>query len=434
MPYFDHNATAPLAPIARETWLRLSDEAWHNPSSPTRDGARARLRLDAARERLAEFLGCPPARLVFNSGATEGANTVFAHWARTLPPGSRIALNPTEHPAVLEAARRYFPDRLILLDLTSDGVIRLDSLEKHLSTAPAAPTPPAEQCHVLRDTSSTPPIASLPSDTLGSTAECHVLRDTFPAPPSPETAPVAAVAVMAANNETGVLQPWREIAALCAKHHVPFLCDATQWLGKLPSSGLGAAGWLIASAHKFGGPKGTGLLVFPEQSESFSAQSGGAQENAHRAGTEDVPSICAAVAALAEAEQTKVFLEEDRLRFRHHFERAVLTAIPGSRILAADAERLWNTVSLLLPHAENTRWVTKLDKRGFQASTGSACATGKQGPSHVLAALGLPADQAHRVIRLSSGWETTESDWQSLLTALTEVAVELIPPANVVKL
>ena len=125
MPYFDHNATAPLAPIARETWLRLSDEAWHNPSSPTRDGARARLRLDAARERLAEFLGCPPARLVFNSGATEGANTVFAHWARTLPPGSRIALNPTEHPAVLEAARRYFPDRLILLDLTSDGVIRL---------------------------------------------------------------------------------------------------------------------------------------------------------------------------------------------------------------------------------------------------------------------------------------------------------------------
>ena len=157
MPYFDHNATAPLAPIARETWLRLSDEAWQNPSSPTRDGARARLRLDAARERLAEFLGCPPARLVFNSGATEGANTVFAHWARTLPPGSRIALNPTEHPAVLEAARRYFPDRLILLDLTSDGVIRLDSLEKHLSTAPVAPPPPPENCDLLTDTSTPPP-------------------------------------------------------------------------------------------------------------------------------------------------------------------------------------------------------------------------------------------------------------------------------------
>jgi cysteine desulfurase len=245
--------------------------------------------------------------------------------------------------------------------------------------------------------------------------------------------PPAAIAVMAANNETGVLQPWREIAALCAKHHTPFLCDATQWLGKLPASGLGAAGWLIASAHKFGGPKGTGLLVVPQQSEGFSAQAGGSQENAHRAGTEDVPSICALAAALAEAEQTKVFLEESRLQLRNHFEHTIVRAIPGARILAADAERLWNTASLLLPHAENTRWVAKLDKRGFQASTGSACATGKQGPSHVLAALGLSPDEARRVIRLSSGWETTAEDWQSLLTALTEVAAEMIPPDNVVK-
>ncbi|MGC4072889.1 MAG: aminotransferase class V-fold PLP-dependent enzyme [Nibricoccus sp.] len=384
MPYFDHNATAPLAPIARETWLRLSDEAWHNPSSPTRDGAKARLRLDAARERIVEFLGCPPARLVFNSGATEGANTVFDHWARTLPPHSRIALNPTEHPAVLEAARRHLPDRIDFLPLSPSGIIRLDVLERTLAGR------------------------------------------EMPAP--------AAVAVMAANNETGVLQPWREIAARCAARHIPFLCDATQWLGKLPASGLGATGWLIASAHKFGGPKGTGLLVFPEQSESFSAQSGGSQENAHRGGTEDVPSICAMAAALADAEQTKVFLEEDRLRWRNDFEGAATRAIPGSRIIASDAERLWNTVSILLPHAENTRWVTKLDKRGFQTSTGSACATGKQGPSHVLAALGIPADEARRVIRISSSWETTQADWQALLTALTEVAAEIVPPDNVVKL
>jgi cysteine desulfurase len=385
MPYFDHNATTPLTPTARDTWLRLADEAWHNPSSPTRDGARARLRLDAARERIAEFLGAPPARLIFNSGATEGANTVFAHWARTLTPESRIALNPTEHPCVLAAAQRYFPDRLVFLDLTPDGVVRLEVLEK-LITSPSG----------------------------------H--------------APVAAVAVMAANNETGVLQPWRDIARLCARHHRPFLCDATQWLGKLPGSGLAAAGWLIASAHKFGGPKGTGLLVFPEQSESFSAQSGGAQENGHRGGTEDVPSIAATAAALAEAEQSKVFLEDVRLRWRNDFERAVATAIPGSRILAANTERLWNTVSLLLPHIENTRWVTKLDKLGFQVSTGSACATGKQGPSHVLTALGIPDVDARRVIRISSGWETSETDWRALLDALVAVATELIPPENVVKI
>ena len=398
MPYFDHNATAPLAPIARETWLRLSDEAWHNPSSPTRDGARARLRLDAARERTAEFLGCPPARLVFNSGATEGAHTVFAHWARTLPSTARIALNPTEHPAVLQAARRHFPDRIDFLPITPSGVIRLDALKNLLS---APPHPPST---------------------------------IHPLPSSESSGLPAAIAVMAANNETGVLQPWREIAALCAKHHIPFLCDATQWLGKLPASGLGAAGWLIASAHKFGGPKAAGLLVFPDQSDSFSAQSGGSQENAHRAGTEDVPSICALAAALADAEQTKVFLEESRLQLRNHFERSILTAIPGSRIIAADAERLWNTTSLLLPHAENTRLVAKLDKRGFQVSTGSACATGKQQPSHVLTALGLSTDESRRVLRISSGWDTTDADWQSLLTALTEVATEILPPDNVVKL
>ncbi len=396
MPYFDHNATASLAPIARETWLRLSDEAWHNPSSPTRGGARARLRLDAARERTAEFLGCPPARLLFNSGATEGAHTVFAHWARTLPPAARIALNPTEHPAILEAARRHFPDRLTFLPITPAGLIRLDALENLLSS-----------------TSFPPP-------------------STLHPPPSSDSVPPAAVAVMAANNETGVLQPWREIAALCARRHIPFLCDATQWLGKLPASGLGATGWLIASAHKFGGPKATGLLVFPEQSESFSAQSGGSQENTHRAGTEDVPSICALAAALADAEQTKVFLEESRLHLRNHFERAVVTAIPGARILCPDADRLWNTVSLLLPHVENTRWIAKLDKRGFQVSTGSACATGKTGPSHVLTALGLTPDESRRVIRISSGWDTTESDWHALIAALTEVATELIPPANVI--
>jgi cysteine desulfurase len=239
---------------------------------------------------------------------------------------------------------------------------------------------------------------------------------------------------MAANNETGVIQPWREIARLCARHRVQYLCDATQWLGKLPGSGLGGVGWLVASAHKFGGPKGTGLLVFPEQSDSFSAQAGGQQENGHRGGTEDVPSICAAAAALAEAEQSKVFLEDLRLRWRDDFARAVLTALPGARIVAPDAERLWNTVSLMLPRIENTRWVTKLDKRGFQVSTGSACASRKDGPSHVLAALGLPPDEARRVIRISSGWETTEADWRALLDALAAVAAELIPQENTVDL
>ena len=146
------------------------------------------------------------------------------------------------------------------------------------------------------------------------------------------------------------------------------------------------------------------------------------------------PKAAAAVAALAEAEQSKVFLEEERLRWRREFEREIIASLPNARVIAPDADRLWNTVSLLLPHAENTRWVAKLDKRGFAISTGSACATGKEGPSHVLAAMGVPADEARRVVRISSGWSTTEADWQALREAIVAVAAEIVPPDNVIKL
>ena len=110
------------------------------------------------------------------------------------------------------------------------------------------------------------------------------------------------------------------------------------------------------------------------------------------------------------------------MRWRDAFERAALAALPSARVVGTGADRLWNTVSLLLPEGENHRWVTQLDKAGFQVSTGSACATGKEGPSHVLAALGLTPEAARRVIRISAGWETTEADWEALAAALVKVA------------
>jgi cysteine desulfurase len=381
MPWFDHNATTPLVPVAREAWLRAQDESWQNPSSPTRAAARVKIRLDAAREQLAALLGGEPKRLVFNSGATEGANAVFAHWGRMLPAAARIAVNPTEHPCVIEAARAHFGEaRIVWLAVTRDGVVRVDQFEKLL--APGG---------------------------------------------------VAAVAVMAANNETGVLQPWAEIAALCRRARVEFLCDATQWLGKLPGSGLGCADWVIGSAHKFGGPKGVGFLQIAPGTDAFHGQLGGAQEHGHRGGTENYPGVAAMLAALTEAETKKVLFETERLRWRENFERALLSSIPGTTVVAAGAERLWNTVSLLMPHGENHRWVARLDQRDFQVSTGSACATGKAGSSHVLAALGLAPDEVKRVVRVSAGWETTEADWSALAAALAAVAPEVQPAANVVK-
>ena len=163
--------------------------------------------MEKAREELAQLLGRSAEQVVFNSGATEGANAVFAYWSGVLPSSRKIAVSPTEHPCVIEAARYHFaPERLIWLELDPDGVVRMPQLQALL---------------------------------FGGT--------------------VAAVAVMAANNETGALQPWAEVAELCRRHRVAYHCDASQWLGKLPASGLGEAGWLTASAHKFGGDSGRRL-------------------------------------------------------------------------------------------------------------------------------------------------------------------------------
>jgi cysteine desulfurase len=140
------------------------------------------------------------------------------------------------------------------------------------------------------------------------------------------------------------------------------------------------------------------------------------------------------VTALLEAEQKKMFFETERLRWRKQFELAATAVVPGARVVAAEADRLWNTVSLIMPHGENHRWVTRLDKRGVQASTGSACATGKDGPSHVLAAMGLTPEEAKRVVRFSAGWETTEEDWRAVPQILADVSKDVLPAPAVVKL
>jgi cysteine desulfurase len=376
MRYFDHNATTPLAPVSRETWLRAQDEAWQNPSGLSRASAQVKIRLEAAREKFAILLGEAAERYVFTSGATEGANLVLAHWARTLPADTLIGLNPTEHPCVLAPTLALFGPRVRWLALDDAGLVDVGALRKN--------------------------------QLLGNAA-----------------GQIAGVVVMAANNETGVLQPWGRIDELCRQAGVAYLCDASQWLGKLPAGGVGGAGFVIASAHKFGGPKGVGLLKLAPQAEGLRGQLGGGQERGLRAGTEDFPSIAAMGAALAEAEQKKVFLETDRLRWRDDFERELVVALPGTRVVAAAADRLWNTVALILPFADNTRWVTRLDKRGFTVSTGAACATGKSAPSAGLAALGFDLDSARRAVRVSSGWDTTRDDWRALLAAFVGVAGEL---------
>ena len=369
MIYYDHNATTPLHPAAREAWLAANDTLIGNPSSPHRVGARADAALSAARQKLAAILGCDALDIVWTSGATESNNAVLTHAARTLASDAEIWVSAIEHPCVLAPARHYFGERLRLMPVTRAGVLELDWLETELKKRRPG-----------------------------------------------------LVALMAANNETGALQPWPEALALCRSREVAFFCDAVQWIGKLPSRGLGACDFVSGSAHKFGGPKGVGFLKCPTHGRVEPLLLGGPQEEGRRAGTENVPGVLAMLAALDvhELAMTAMVPLENR---RSDFERTLLAALPGVEIVGATVPRLWNTVMALMPEADcQQRWVVKLDKAGIAVSTGSACASGKEAPSHVLSAMGYSPAEAARALRFSSGWESTGQEWGSLLGALEKVA------------
>ena len=372
MIYFDHNATTPLHPAAREAWLAANETLIGNPSSPHRVGARADAALSAARQKLAAILGCDALDIVWTSGATESNNAVLTHAARTLASDAEIWVSAIEHPSVLAPARHHFGERLRLMPVTRAGVLDLDWIETELKKRRPG-----------------------------------------------------LVALMAANNETGALQPWREALALCRAREVPLFCDAVQWIGKLPSRGLGACDFVSGSAHKFGGPKGVGFLKCPAKGRVEPLLLGGPQEEGRRAGTENVPGVLAMLAALEarEAAMTAMAPLENR---RSDFERTLLAALPSVEIVGATVPRLWNTVMALMPEADcQQRWVVKLDKAGIAVSTGSACASGKEAPSHVLGAMGYSPAEAARALRFSSSPETSASDWDGLLGALKRVAADV---------
>ncbi|MDR3377107.1 MAG: cysteine desulfurase family protein [Verrucomicrobiae bacterium] len=374
MIYFDHNATAPVLREAREAWLNVTEKLGGNPSSMHQIGTRAAVALAGAREKLAGVLGCHPLDLVWTSGATEANNTVMHHFARQLSPTQNIFVSAIEHPCVDESSKYYFGKRVKNIPVTREGVVDLDWL----------------------------------------TAE---LADARP----------GLVAVMAANNETGVIQPWREILAICQAYEVPFFTDAVQFIGKQPCSGLGECDYVSGAAHKFGGPRGVGFLKTPTRGRLTPLLLGGKQEGGRRAGTENVAIIAAMIAAL-EVREKQIARGEHLLRkvWRDNFEAQLLRALPGATILGQNQPRLWNTVSALMPEGDRkSQWVLRLDQAGFAVSTGSACTTGKEEPSHVLSAMGFKSAHALRAVRFSAGWETTEADWDALLKAILKVHAEM---------
>lgn len=369
--YFDTNATTPMHPAARTAWQEMADRHWHNPSSLYREAGAARQRLEDCRERVADLLGCGAEEIVFVSGATEANNAVMAHAAAAGL--ASPAVSTLEHPSVLEPARHHAGPGLREIPVLPDGRVDLAALEEIL-------------------------VRHQPG----------------------------LVSLMAANNETGVIQPWEQALALCRKHGALFHCDAAQWVGKKPAAGLGACDFLTGSAHKLGGPKGVGFLKVPEAGRPLRWLRGGPQEERRRAGTENLPAVAAMTAAW-EARESALSPEQEAcwLAARDEFEQTLLQLLPEVEIIAAGSPRLWNTVLIAVPPPRNVKWLVRLSALGFAVSTGSACSRGA-GASDVLRAMELPDRIQGQVLRLSSSWETTPADWQALARALATVAREAV--------
>jgi cysteine desulfurase len=378
MIYFDHNATTPVLPEANQAWLSAIEEFFGNPSSLHRAGARADHALERARCSVAQILNCDPTELIWTSGATESNNLAIYQLARSLPSGSRILVSSIEHPSVLEPARFYFGNRISWIPCRPDGVIDFDRLKE------------------------------------------SVLRENF-----------GAVILMAANNETGILQPWRETAELCEDRGVRYFCDAVQWTGKMSSRDLGRCSFVSGSGHKFGAPRGIGFLK-AGGGPFHPLFHGGVQEGGRRGGTENVAGAVAAAKALecCEYRLTEGF-QMERVRWRSEMVLRLSQEIPGIQFLNPHNDQcLWNTISCIMPDVGcSFRWVVKLDKAGFAVSSGSACSSGSEKPSHVLKAMGLSDGETSRVLRFSSQWRTTPDDWNSLLKALKKLLYEAQKPS-----
>jgi cysteine desulfurase len=343
----DANATEPLRPQARAAVLAALDVPG-NPSSVHAEGRAARRILEDARATVARRFAVRPQDVVFTAGGTE-ANALAV---RGLSAGRRILAGATEHPAVLRAA----PDATLLPVLT-DGTIDLAALDAALAGGPPA-----------------------------------------------------LVCLMAANNETGVLHPIAEAAALCRAHGARLHIDAVQAAGRVALD-PGLADSLAISGHKMGGPKGAGALLLRPGLDPAPLIAGGGQERGRRGGTEPLPAI-AGLAAAAEAAQP----DPCTARLRDAIEAAIATLAPEARFPGATVPRLPNTSAITLPGVPAETQVIALDLAGVRVSAGAACSSGKVAQSHVLAAMGLGGD-AGCTIRVSLPWDAQDDAVERFVAA-----------------
>lgn len=366
MIYLDHNATTAPAPAVIAAMLPVLSSLWANPSSQHGPGQEAKRALSSARATVARVLGCKPIEVIFTSGATEANHMAVRGLLAASPPQrQRVIFSCVEHAGHLRLAQA----------LAGAGV-QVDWM----------------------------PV--LANGTLDLAAAARLM--------GPD---VALVSLMAANNETGVLMPVAEVAALAHAAGALLHTDATQWIGKLPfdfaHSGADA---VSLSAHKFHGPKGVGALLL-RQGVPFVAQTLGSQERKRRGGTENLPGIVGMAAALnllgdIQAEAARV------AKLREALENGLARALPETYIWCQQVPRLPGTSYLRFGQLSVDVVLQRLEQLGVAASSGAACSSGGSEPSHVLTAMGVAAEEALAAVRFSLGQSTSQEDIDTLLNTL----------------
>lgn len=381
--YLDHSATTPLRPevvSAMEPYYGSTDLAqsakYGNPSSIHHAGRVSYAGLSDARRTIAEILGADSNEIVFTGCGSESDNAAVRGIAlarRKSDGANRIITTPIEHHAVLYTAedlRELFGFEVTLLPVDGDGLVEADDL----------------------------------AEAIGDGSD------------------VALVSVMYANNEIGSIQPISELGSLCRERNVPFHTDAVQAAGKLPlcvkELNVDA---LSASAHKFYGPKGVGFLYLRRGTPFHPSLTGGSHEGRRRAGTENVPGIVGMAAALALCEAERSF-EMARLRsLRDRIIYDTVRSIEGVRLTGSPTFRLDNHASFVLRDVEAEGILIGLDLAGIAASSGSACTSARQQPSHVLEAIGVHAADLAGGLRLSLGLSNTSEQIEKFLDSLPRI-------------
>ena len=375
--YLDYASTAPTLPIAVEAMLPLWGQTWGNPSSLYAAGRQARAALDRARAAVAGVLGCHPREITFTSGGTESDNLALRGVVeRAREGGNRphLVTSAAEHSAVLDTAAA----------LARTGV----------------------------------DVTYLPVDEYGAVSPA-ALADAL----RPET---CLVSLMVGNNEVGTINPIAALAAVARERGVPFHTDAAQAPGVLPVD-VDALGvdLLSLSAHKFGGPKGAGVLYTRRGTRLAPQITGGGQEMHRRAGTENVAFAVGLATALTYAETHRVETAAHVARLRDSFVRHVLVATPDARLFGHPTDHLPGIANLGFAGVEAESLLILLDAEGIAAAAGAVCASGSIEPSHVLLAMGVPADYALGSVRFSFGTANTDADLATACEAVPRLVARL---------